>query len=109
MSVDSTYKLLEYINKVAREPIVLDGKPFGVLPPTSIRLNESFFVKDDCKMCGKCCPWETNAWTQEGMNRILKANPEDFLVWGLSFEVVGELETLIQEEHNTINGKDVVF
>ena len=50
MSVDSTYKLLEYINKVAREPIVLDGKPFGVLPPTSIRLNESFFVKDDCKM-----------------------------------------------------------
>lgn len=109
MSVDSTYKLLEYINKVAREPIVLDGKPFGVLPPTSIRLNESFFVKDDCKMCGKCCPWETNAWTQEGMNRILKANPEDFLVWGLSFEVVGELETLIREEHHTINGKDVVF
>lgn len=33
MSIDSTHKLLEYINKVAREPIMLDGQPFGVLPP----------------------------------------------------------------------------
>ena len=30
MSIDSAYKLLEYINKVAREPIMLDGQPLRV-------------------------------------------------------------------------------
>lgn len=109
MSIDSSIKLIDYINKVAREPIMLDGQMFGVLPPTSVKLCESFFAKDDCKMCGKCCPWETNAWTQEGVDRIRQATPEEFNVYELNYGVLGRLEELIQEEHHTINGKDVVF
>lgn len=109
MSINSSAKLLEYINKVALEPIVLDGQPFGVLPPTSIVVRESFFWKDDCQMCGKCCPCETNAWTQEGLNRIYMATPDDFNRWGLSCEVLGELESLIEEEHHIVNGVDRIF
>ena len=55
MSIDSSMKLLDYINKVALEPIVLDGDEFGTPPPVEVRLNDSFFFKDGCQMCGKCC------------------------------------------------------
>lgn len=109
MSIDSSMKLLDYINKVALEPIVLDGDEFGTPPPVEVRLNDSFFFKDGCQMCGKCCPCETNAWTREGMCRIQEAKPEDFTKWGLSIEVLGELETLVQREEHDINGKTVVF
>ena len=71
MSVESSVKILEYINKVAKDPIVVNGEPFGNPPAQRVVLNDSFFWKDDCIMCGKCCPNETTVWTQEGVNRIL--------------------------------------
>lgn len=109
MSIESSIKLLDYVNKVAKEPITLDGQPFGVLPPVRVVLNDSFFQKDDCTMCGKCCPNETTVWTKEGMNRVLNATPEDFTVWGLDPGIVSDLTDRIVENVLFINSKPVTF
>lgn len=109
MSVESSIKILEYINKVAKEPILLDGQPFGNQPAQRVVLNDSFFWKDDCTMCGKCCPNETTVWTQEGRDRIAGIDPLEFIKWGLNPFVVNELENRIEEQVVTINGKEVTF
>lgn len=109
MSVESSVKILEYINKVAKEPILLDGEPFGTPPAQRVVLNDSFFWKDDCTMCGKCCPNETTVWTQEGMNRINAITPEDFEKWELSYGVMFELVNRIKPQIVNINGKEVEF
>lgn len=109
MSVESTIKLLEYVNKVAKEPIVLDGQPFGTPPAERVVLNESFFYKDDCTMCGKCCPNETTVWTDEGLTRISNSVPTDFTKWGLDFQVVTELLNRVNRMVANINGKAVAF
>lgn len=111
--MDSCLKLLEYINKVAKEPMVLtDGEfreTFGVYPVSRVVLSDSFFQKDDCTMCGKCCPNETTAWTREGMSRILNATEKDFTMWGLDPNVVSEITSRVFEHVVYINGKPVTF
>lgn len=109
MSVESSIKILEYINKVAKEPILLDGQPFGNPPAQRVVLNDSFFWKDDCTMCGKCCPNETTVWTQEGWDRIRNAHPDDFSKWNLSYGVMFELQNRVKPQIININGKEVEF
>lgn len=109
MSIESSTKILEYLNKVSKEPIVLNGQPFGTPPVTKVVLNASFFQKDDCVMCGKCCPNETTVWTEEGMSRISNLNPEEFTRWGLNPFVVNEIENRINIRPVIINDKEVVF
>lgn len=109
MSVESSMKLLEYIDKVAKEPIVLNGQSFGTPPVTRVTLNESFFQKDDCTMCGKCCPNETTVWTEEGLRRIMSSKLEDFTRWGLDYGVVLDITSRIKIQVATINGKEVSF
>lgn len=109
MSVESSLKLLEYVNKVSKDPIVLNGQPFGTPPAEKVVLNDSFFKKDDCVMCGKCCPNETTVWTIEGMRRIAAMGPREFTKWDLNPFVVNEIKRRIQEQVVNINGKEVVF
>ena len=109
MSMESSLKLLEYINKVAKEPIILNGQPFGTPPATRVVLNESFFWKDDCTMCGKCCPNETTVWTVEGLRRVLNSTKTDFTKWGLDYTVIQEIESRITENVVDINGREVAF
>lgn len=109
MSVESSIKILEYINKVAKEPILLNGEPFGYYPVDRVALNESFFFKDDCTMCGKCCPNETTVWTEEGLRRMMNSTQEDFTKWGLNFYVIQEIARRITEQVVDINGKEVAF
>ena len=109
MSVESSEKILEYINKVAKEPILLNGQPFGASPVQRVTLNESFFWKDDCHMCGKCCPNETTVWTVEGMNRINRATDDDFTKWELDPKVIKEIHDRTDVVFHDINGKRVMF
>lgn len=109
MSVESSVKILEYINKVAKEPIMVNGEPFGNPPAQRVVLNDSFFWKDDCTMCGKCCPNETTVWTTEGMNRVNSTTAEEFERWGLDFGVMSELHKRIKTHIIHINGKTVPF
>lgn len=109
MSVESSLKILEYINKVSKEPIVLNGQPFGTPPVERVTINESFFWKDDCHMCGKCCPNETTVWTAEGLRRMVNSTDHDFTKWGLDRNVISEIESRMTEQVAEINGKEVVF
>jgi Fe-S-cluster containining protein len=109
MGIESSLKLLEYVNRVAKEPIVLNGEPFGNPPVVKVSLNESFFHKDGCVMCGRCCLNETTAWTDEGMSRIKGATPEDFAKWELDYGVVEEIMGRMTENVVDINGKQVSF
>jgi Fe-S-cluster containining protein len=109
MSVDSSIKLLDYINKVAKEPIYLNGEPFGTPPPTMVTLSDTFFWKDDCVMCGRCCVNESNVWTQEGMDFMKSVKDDEFIKWGLDPKVRLELNKNIQEKLVEINGRKVLF
>lgn len=109
MSVESSLKILEYVNKVSKDPIVLNGQPFGTPPVEKVVLNDSFFQKDDCVMCGKCCPNETTVWTIEGMRRIAAMDPREFTKWDLNPFVVNEIKRRIRKQVVNINGKEVVF
>lgn len=109
MSIDSSTKILEYINKVSKEFMIVDGNAFGYAPVDRVVLNESFFLKDDCKMCGKCCPNETTVWTKEGLDRIDSAVPADFERWGLDFSSVDEIRGRMKTVVHSINGKNIEF
>lgn len=109
MSVESSLKILDYIDKVSKEFITLNGEPFGTAPTTKVVLNDSFFQKDGCTMCGKCCPNETTVWTAEGLKRIQNVTPDDFSKWELDYAVVSEITSRIQQQVVNINGKEVVF
>lgn len=109
MSVESSIKLLDYINKVAKEPIYVDGVLFGHNCPSSVRLSESFFWEDSCVMCGRCCINETTVWTQEGINRIFNSTDYDFVEKELDPTVVKRVLDLIDKKIININGSDVTF
>lgn len=112
MAVESSLKLLDYLSKVAKEQIIVDGVPFNEKVPESVTLSESFFWKDNCVMCGGCCGNETVVWTQEGLNRIMDYVQADCSNEGIakvSSEDMDDLSCLIQEKVVNINGHDRVF
>lgn len=109
MSIESSTKILEYLNKVSKEFMIVDGNAFGYAPVDRVVLSESFFQKDDCQMCGKCCPNESTVWTREGLERINSAKPEDFEIWGLDFEAVQEIKDRMKTVVHSINGKNIEF
>lgn len=117
MAIESSLKLIDYIARVSKEPIVLDGKPIGIPVPSSVILDESFFWKDSCVMCGRCCMSETVVWTQEGLNRIVeyiesdeqRLNNGDDGVVRISPDDLDMLSEIIEERVKNINGQDRTF
>ncbi len=109
MSIESSTKILEYVNKVAKEFMIVDGNAFGYAPADKVVLSESFFLKDNCQMCGKCCPNETTVWTREGLQRIESAKSEDFEVWGLDFGAVEDIKSRMKTVIHSVNGKNIEF
>ena len=45
MSINSVYKLLDYLVKVAKEPVDVNGSSVHYDPPLSVTISESFFGK----------------------------------------------------------------
>lgn len=109
MSIQSSLKLIEYVCKVSKVPILVNGEPYGNPPPKSVIIKPSFFKKDDCVMCGRCCVNEEAAYTAEGMRRILNCNDQKFIELGLDTAVIPEFLTSLQEVSYDINGKLVKF
>lgn len=109
MSIESSLKLIEYVSKVAKEPILVNGEPYGNPPPKSVTIKSSFFKKDDCVMCGRCCVNETAAYTAEGMRRVLNCSDDAFAKLGLDEKVVPEFIKGLEEITYDINGKSVKF
>lgn len=105
MSIESSQKILEYLNRVSKVPMVVNGQLFGNSPVSSVTLRKSFYLKDSCEMCGKCCPNETTVWTSEGYQRILNESDDSFLKLGLNPEIRSKvIDNLITTEM-VVNGK----
>lgn len=105
MAIESSLKLLEYLIKVSKEPITVNGELLCSKPVERVHLNWTFFIKDDCQMCGRCCINETNAWTFEGLCRIGESVKEDYEVWGLDYSDNNNLLERLEEVPVKINGK----
>ena len=109
MSIESSQKILEYVNQFSKVPMIINGEEFGHNTPQSVIIRSSFYLKDDCVMCGKCCPNETTVWTREGYDRIQRATEQTFVDWKLDPSVLATLKQEIEESTINVNGKDVVF
>lgn len=76
--MNSILKLLEYVRKVSKVPIVCDGEQLDT--PTRIVINPTFYYKDDCVVCGKCCSASFNTvYTESGIKWIDECPDEEFL------------------------------
>lgn len=105
MSLESSQKLLEYVNRVSKVPLIVNGELFGHAPPSKVTIRSSFFLKDSCVMCGKCCPNETTVWTQEGYNRIIEEPDSTFIKFGLNPAIKDIILAGVNKTEINVNGK----
>ena len=110
--MNSILKLLEYVRKVAWEPIEYDGKYLDT--PDTFVINNSFFYKDDCIVCGRCCSAQFNTvYTKSGIDFIKNMPEEAFF----NPDMYGEypiplanrdalLESIVEHKY-IVNGKEV--
>lgn len=109
MSIESSQKILEYINRVAKVPLIVNGEQFGHEPPKKVTIRQSFFLKDSCEMCGKCCPNETTVWTCEGYRRLLTESDDTFNKFGLNPGIRHEILRNLQTVNINVNGRDCII
>lgn len=84
--MESSLKLLDYISKVAAEPIRINDEP-TYDATVAVTISETFYGNDACRMCGRCCMNETTVWSPvDWEENVLTATEEDFKKWNLSFE-----------------------
>lgn len=105
MSIESSYKLLEYVNRVSKVPMIVNSELFGHAPPSKVTIRPSFFLKDSCNMCGKCCPNETTAWTAEGYTRLISEPASTFVRFGLNPSVKDAILAGVVQTEIDVNGK----
>lgn len=75
--MDSKDVIFEYIRKVSTIPLVVEDQTLNT--PDRVVLKSSFYQKDGCFMCGRCCSNSFNTvFTQSGLNRILQSTEKDF-------------------------------
>lgn len=107
--MDSIYKLIDYIAKVSKQPITVDGKVILEKPVTQVTISDKFFLKDDCTMCGRCCPNENTAYTSSRWLEVLNVPESEFDKFGLDYSNARILFTRAEKKLIDVNGKHVVF
>ena len=107
--MDSVGKLLDYIVKVSKVPVRIEGEPVEGTPVSNVVISQNFFMKDDCTMCGRCCPNENTAYTETCFEIIQAVHKEDFDKWGLDYSYKEQLLTGSEKRTININGKMVHF
>lgn len=100
--MDSIDKLFEYVARVSKTPITIDGKVILDRPVQSVSISSTFFLKDNCEMCGRCCLNENNAYTVGEFSKAASAPNSAFTRFGL--------DPLVREEFvYGIRLRDYVF
>lgn len=107
--MDSIYKLIDYVAKVSKQAIYLDGRCILTEPVSSVALSPKFFIKDNCEMCGRCCPNENTAYTKTCFELVQAVEKCDFDIWGLNYTDKLLLIERIEEKIININGNEVTF
>ena len=107
--MDSIHKLIDYVAKVSKVPITVDGKVVLEKPVSRVTLSQNFFLKDDCYMCGRCCPNENTAYTETCFEIIQAVDETEFSKWGLDFSYKEKLLAGSEEKILNVNGKEIKF
>lgn len=107
--MNSIYKIIDYIAKVSKQPITVDGKVILEKPVTQVTISDKFFFKDDCTMCGRCCPNENTAYTVSRWKKIIDTSIEEFWKFDLEYSDALLLFTHAEKKLFNVNGKDVLI
>lgn len=107
--MDSVYKLIDYVAKLSKEPISMNGVTILEKPVEQVTLTDKFFIKDDCTMCGRCCPNENTAYTRTNIQDALKTVEADFTKWGLDIKAKDELFNGMEEVDVDLNGNHIIM
>lgn len=104
--MNNLLKILQYIEVLAREPVVLDGE-MRTRHAKRIKLAPTFFDTDGCISCGCCCVTEDNLFTEHEYQYIMNFSESRWVELGFRPELLAELKTGITPEVHNINGRDV--
>ena len=102
--MNSIFVLLEYLRKVSKEPVVLQGSNGNFIEeletPEKVIINPNLFHKDNCIMCGRCCSSNFNTvYTVSGVDRIKNCPVENFS----NVELYGEYPIPIQNRDKLLD------
>lgn len=113
--VDNISKIMHYIQRVSKLPILVDGVECWE-EPLRIKLGETLFDTDPCHCCGNCCIPESNVFTQSEYDKIMNMTEEEFRAEGYIFDERGfdpsylvKLKSKIREEKHIVNDKEISF
>jgi len=110
MRMRSVDKLIDYVAKVSKEPINVDGEQILKEPVRSVALGDKFFRKDDCKLCGRCCINQDICYTVEHFETLVaKDHTERFATLGLDASVKELWKEDVVNRAFLVNGAEVVF
>lgn len=115
MSMDSSRLIFKDLSCVSKDFIKVEGKGFidSYGPVSGIKINESFFLKDSCDICGRCCVPEENVWTESTIKPFfddLEIHKEDYIVDEIDFpfevkmDLAKEFVDSIEERSVIVNG-----
>lgn len=113
MSINNLDKVISYLIPVSKSPITVDGKTYHK-PVNNIHLGTTFFNSDGCEICGSCCVFEDNLFTQSEYDYMQKMTDEEFRAEGFIFGPEGfdvepfhRLKAGLKEEKHIVNGKEI--
>ncbi len=106
MSVPSAIRIIEYLGACTKETIHVEMQGFEKTYEAldQFVISPTFFKKDSCNSCGRCCHNFDTVYTQSGYKRIQNADPKVFEQFDLPFENVPKLLDRIVIETVIING-----
>ena len=104
MSVNNIAKIMQYIEPIAKKPVTINGVIYNN-QVNSIKLNNNFFKKDQCCLCGgRCCINEANIFTKSEYEKIKNIDYEEYKFWNIDVENAEKLKEIIDKEIINVNG-----
>lgn len=103
-------KILYYLTPLAKDTIVVDNKEIPI-QRSSLKLSPTFFYKDTCISCGRCCGSvpEKIILTELEYQYMQSYSEQDFIDYKLNPEVLKLLKETMKPEIHTINGKEITI
>lgn len=116
MSLDSSALIFKDLSCVAKSSFKVEGRGFNheYIAKRGVRINDSFFLKDSCDICGRCCVPEENVWTNSTIQPFFidaEKHTEDYIVEEIDFpfemkiSLVEDFKNSLEQREVLVNGK----
>lgn len=110
MGLNNIDRTLEYLLQFAKADIQVDDRVIHQ-PINSIELSDTFFAIDSCVMCGYCCLYTHNVYTQSEYDKIMSYDLKNLEAYDppLPARFIEDLRVDMIPSVHTINGKEVTL